>query len=92
MQRFVRYWGYGVYDVGANAGWLSLEITSDTSEFAVNAIRTWIERIGAKRYPHMRELTITADCGGSNGARVRLWKVELQKLADESGLTLRVHH
>ena len=83
---------YGVYDVGANAGWVSLGITSDTSELAVNAIRTWIERIGAKRYPHMRELTITADCGGSNGARVRLWKVELQKLADESGLTLRVHH
>ena len=83
---------YGVYDVGANAGWVSLGITSDTSEFAVNAIRTWIERIGAQRYPHMRELTITADCGGSNGARVRLWKVELQKLADESGLTLRVHH
>ena len=82
---------YGVYDVGANAGWVSLGITSDTSEFAVNAIRTWIERIGAKRYPHMHELTITADCGGSNGARVRLWKVELQKLADESGLTLRVH-
>src|SRR4249920_664740 len=64
---------YGVYDVGANAGWVSLGITSDTSEFAVNAIRTWIERIGAKRYPHMHELTITADCGGSNGARVRLW-------------------
>ena len=83
---------YGVYDVGANAGWVSLGITSDTSEFAVNAIRTWCERIGRKRYPHMRELTITADCGGSNGARVRLWKVELQKLADESGLTLRVHH
>ena len=63
-----------------------------TAEFAVNAIRTWIERIGATRYPHMRELTITADCGGSNGARVRLWKVELQKLADASRLTLRVHH
>lgn len=83
---------YGVYDVGANAGWVSLGITSDTAEFAVNAIRTWIERIGRKRYPQMRELTITADCGGSNGARVRLWKVELQKLADETGLTLRVHH
>jgi hypothetical protein len=91
---------YGVYDVGANAGWVSLvlearlrhDITSDTAEFAVNAIRTWIERIGRQRYPHMRELTITADCGGSNGARVRLWKVELQKLADESGLTLRVLH
>ena len=83
---------YGVYDVGANAGWVSLGITADTAEFAVNAIRTWIERIGRARYPHMRELTITADCGGSNGARVRLWKVELQKLADESGLTLRVLH
>ena len=82
----------GVYDVGANAGWVSLGITGDTSEFAVNSIRTWIERIGARRYPQMRELTITADCGGSNGARVRLWKVELQKLADESGLTLRARH
>jgi hypothetical protein len=83
---------YGVYDVGANAGWISLGITSDTAEFAVNAIRTWIERIGRERYPLMTELTITADCGGSNGARVRLWKVELQRLADESGLTLRVLH
>ncbi len=83
---------YGVYDVGANAGWVSLGITSDTAEFAVNAIRTWIERVGRKRYPDMRELTITADCGGSNGARVRLWKVELQKLADESAITLKVHH
>jgi hypothetical protein len=83
---------YGVYDVGANAGWVSLGITSDTAEFAVNAIRTWIERIGRQRYPRMRELTITADCGGSNGARVRLWKVELQKLADQSGITLSVYH
>ena len=83
---------YGVYDIAANAGWVSLGITSDTAEFAVNSIRTWIERIGLERYPHMHELTITADCGGSNGARVRLWKVELQKLADESGLTLNVHH
>jgi hypothetical protein len=83
---------YGVYDVAANAGWVSLGITSDTAEFAVNAIRTWIERVGRPRYPRMREITITADCGGSNGARVRLWKVELQKLADESGLTLKVHH
>jgi len=83
---------YGVYDVGAKAGWVSLGITSDTAEFAVNAIRTWTKRVGRKRYRDMRELTITADCGGSNGARVRLWKVELQKFADESGLTLRVHH
>lgn len=83
---------YGVYDVGANAGWVSLGITSDTAEFAVNAIRTWIERVGRNRYPDMQELTITADCGGSNGARVRLWKIELQKLADESGIKLHVHH
>ena len=52
----------------------------------------WLERIGAARYPKARELTITADCGGSNGARVRLWKVELQKLADETGLTIKVRH
>ena len=83
---------YGVYDIGANAGWISLGITSDTAQFAVQSIRTWIELVGCKRYPDMRELTITADCGGSNGARVRLWKVELQKLADETGLTLNVHH
>ena len=83
---------YGVYDIGANAGWISLGITSDTAEFAVQSIRTWIERVGRKRYPDMRVLTITADCGGSNGARVRLWKVELQKLADETGLTLNIHH
>ena len=83
---------YGVYDVAANTGFVSLGITSDTAEFAVNSIRTWIERIGRTRYPNMRELTITADCGGSNGARVRLWKVELQKLADETRLVLHVHH
>jgi Rhodopirellula transposase DDE domain len=70
---------YGVYDIAANVGWVSLGITSDTAEFAVNSIRTWIERIGRTRYPNMREPTITADCGGSNGARVRLWKVELQR-------------
>ena len=83
---------YGVYDVAANEGWVSLGITSDTAEFAVASIKTWLERMGRGRYPDMRELTITADCGGSNGARVRLWKVELQKLADETALTLHVHH
>jgi hypothetical protein len=83
---------YGVYDVAANEGWVSVGITSDTAEFAAASIRTWLERMGRKRYPGMRELTITADCGGSNGARVRLWKVCLQKLADETGLMLRVHH
>src|SRR5215470_14368465 len=74
---------YGVYDIAADAGWVSLGITHDTAAFAVASIRTWLERIGRARYPNARELTITADCGGSNGARVRLWKVELQKLADE---------
>jgi hypothetical protein len=83
---------YGVYDVSANEGWVSVGITSDTAEFAVASIKTWLNRMGCKRYAHMRELTITADCGGSNGARVRLWKVCLQKLADETGLTLHVHH
>ena len=83
---------YGVYDVTANTGFVSLGITADTAQFAVQSIRCWLERMGRERYPHARELTITADCGGSNGARVRLWKVELQKLADETGLTLHIHH
>src|SRR6202049_1047617 len=83
---------YGVYDVTANSGFVSVGITSDTAEFAVASIRCWLERMGRQRYPQARELTITADCGGSNGARVRLWKVELQKLADETGLTIRIHH
>src|SRR6202048_4669316 len=83
---------YGVYDVGANAGWVSVGITSDTAEFAVQSIRCWLERMGRQQYPDARELTVTADCGGSNGARVRLWKLELQKLADETGLVIRVHH
>ena len=83
---------YGVYDVTANAGFVSVGITSDTAEFAVQSIRCWRERMGQQRHPNARELTITADCGGSNGARVRLWKVELQKLADETGLVIHVHH
>jgi hypothetical protein len=83
---------YGVYDVAANAGFVSVGITSDTAEFAVEAIRNWFERMGRERYPKARALTITADCGGSNGARVRLWKVQLQKFADETGLVLHVHH
>ena len=83
---------YGVYDVTANTGFVSVGITSDTAEFAVQSIRCWRERMGEQRYPNARELTITADCGGSNGARVRLWKLELQKLADETGLVIHVHH
>jgi len=83
---------YGVYDPMANSAWVSVGITHDTAEFAVASIRTWLERMGRQRYPGMRELMITADCGGSNGARVRLWKVELQKLADETGLPIKVCH
>jgi len=83
---------YGVYDIAANSGWVSVGITHDTAEFAVSAIRTWLEKMGRQRYPNAQELTITADCGGSNGARVRLWKVELQKFADETGLAIKVRH
>jgi len=83
---------YGVYDIAANSGWVSLGITHDTAEFAVSSIRLWFERTGRQRYPNARELTITADCGGSNGARVRLWKVELQKFADDTGLAVKVRH
>src|SRR6266576_1318157 len=67
-------------------------ITHDTAEFAVQSIRTWLERIGRPRYTGMRELMITADCGGSNSARSRLWKVELQKLADELQMPIKVCH
>ena len=83
---------YGVYDMFANVGFVSLGITSDTAEFAVQSIRCWRKRMGRQRYPNARELTITADCGGSNGARVRLWKRELQELADDTGLVIHVHH
>ena len=71
---------HGIYDPTANAGWVSLGITHDTAEFAVQSIHTWLTRIGRPRYASMRELMITADCGGSNSVRARLWKVELQKL------------
>ena len=83
---------YGVYDIGANAGWVSVGVDHDTAEFAVNAIRRWHETMGRERYPTCDRLMITADGGGSNGSRVRLWKIELQKLADETGLTISVCH
>src|SRR3977135_3610506 len=83
---------YGVYDVGANAGWVSVGINGDTAQFAVASIRRWLGVMGRERYPDARGLTITADGGGSNGSRVRLWKVELQKFADTTGLVLHVHH
>ena len=83
---------YGVYDVTANDGWVSVGITADTAEFAVASIREWLARMGRTRYPAANELTITADGGGSNGSRVRLWKVELQRFADASRLTINVMH
>ncbi|RJF84584.1 ISAzo13 family transposase [Azospirillum cavernae] len=83
---------YGVYDVTDNSGWVSVGITHDTAQFAVNAIRLWLEKMGRARYPSAKRLLITADCGGSNGARVRLWKRELQALADETGLSIQVSH
>ena len=83
---------YGVYDVTTNAGCVSVGISNDTAQFAVNSIRCWLDVMGRERYPEMNQLMITADGGGSNGSRVRLFKIELQKLADETGLTLRVCH
>jgi hypothetical protein len=82
----------GVDDLANNSGWVSVGVTSDTAAFAVNALRSWFEKRGRELYPAASRLMITADCGGSNGARVRLWKRELQKLADQTGLTLSVCH
>jgi hypothetical protein len=83
---------YGVYDIAADAGCVSVGIDHDTAEFAVNAIGRWHETMGCERYPTADRLMITADGGGSNGSRVRLWKMQLQKLADATGLTLVVCH
>ncbi len=83
---------YGVYDLGANTGWVSVGIDHDTAEFAVATIRRWWKWMGQPRYPQARRLLITADAGGSNGARLRLWKTELQKLADELRLPIGVSH
>lgn len=83
---------YGVYDIADDKGWVSVGIDHDTAAFAVNAIRSWWKTMGLSRYRDAHSLTITADGGGSNGSRVRLWKLELQKLADELGLTIVVVH
>jgi len=83
---------YGVYDIADNAGWVSLGIDHDTASFAVNAIRRWWQAMGRARYPQATRLVVTADCGGSNGARVRLWKRELQALANELGIAITVCH
>jgi len=83
---------YGVYDIAENAGWVSVGIDHDTASFAVNSIRRWWNVMGRQRYPEAKKLTITADGGGGNGSRVRLWKRELQTLANELGIEITVHH
>jgi transposase len=83
---------YGVYDIAEDEGYVSVGIDADTASFAVNAIGAWWAQLGRSRYPAATTLTVTADCGGSNGYRTRLWKVELQRLADQTGLAIRVCH
>jgi len=83
---------YGVYEVQRNVGWVSVGVTHDTSAFAVETIRKWWRHMGKKAYPRATSLLITADSGGSNGARVRLWKFELQRLANKTGLAIHVCH
>jgi hypothetical protein len=83
---------YGVYDIADNTGWVSVGIDHDTASFAVNTIRRWWQTMGHDRYPHAKTLLITADGGGSNGSRVRLWKRELQALANELGIEITVCH
>jgi hypothetical protein len=83
---------YGIYDVGADEGWVSVGDDHDTATFAVNAIRRWHQSMGLPRYPGATRLLVTADAGGSNGYRNRLWKVELAKLAAETGLEITVCH
>jgi Rhodopirellula transposase DDE domain len=83
---------YGVYDLKFDKGYVNVGIDHDTAQFAVNSIRSWWQYLGSERYAHVPRLTITADCGGSNGNRQRLWKVELQKLANETQLDIEVCH
>jgi len=83
---------YGVYDLAQNTGWVSVGVDHDTAAFAVESIRRWWQSMGQPVYPRAHRLLITADAGGSNGPRLRLWKVELQKLADETGLRIAVCH
>ena len=83
---------YGIYDLAANAGWVSVGMDHDTAAFAVQAIRRWWQQVGRVRYPTAKHLVITADGGGSNGSRLRLWKRELQRLANELDIDIEVHH
>jgi transposase len=83
---------YGVYDMGDNSGWVNVGVDHDTPAFAVASIRAWWRRMGRRRYPKARELLVTADAGGSNSHRAKLWKVELQRLANDTGLAISVCH
>ena len=83
---------YGIYDLANDEGWVTVGIDHDTAQFAVASIKGWWEHLGTQRFPDATMLTITADCGGSNGNRTKLWKTELQKLADETGLQIQVCH
>jgi len=83
---------FGVYDLASDEGWVNVGIDGNTAEFAVNSILGWWEHLGRERYPNAATLTITADCGGANSHRARLWKVELQRLADATGLEIVVCH
>lgn len=83
---------YGIYDLALNQGWVSVGIDHDTAEFAVESIRHWWLEMGQPLYPRSQHLLITADCGGSNGYRNRLWKLKLQEFADEMGLTVHLCH
>ena len=83
---------YGVYDLAQDSGWVSVGVNHDTAACAVQSIRCWWQHLGRQRYPDATTLTITADCGGSNGNRTRLWKTELQELSDETGLEICVCH
>lgn len=83
---------YGIFDLAANEGFVSVGVDHDTAPFAVNAIRSWWQRVGAARYPNSTRLLVTADAGGSNGYRLRAWKVELAKLAAEIGCDITVAH
>lgn len=83
---------YGIYDLAKNTGWVSVGTTHDTASFAVASIRGWWKSCGRQLYPNAKRILITADAGGSNGSRIRLWKWELQRLADETGIPIRVCH
>lgn len=83
---------YGIYDLAQNTGWVSVGIDHDTASFAVATIRRWWQAMGQEKYPQAKRLMITADGGGSNGSRLRLWKLELQMMADETGLAIAVSH